>query len=179
VARILKQDFFARTADLVAPDLLGKFLVREARGVRTALMITETEAYDGFADRASHASRGRTKRTDVMFGKAGHWYVYFIYGMYEMLNIVTGDEGYPSAVLIRGVAGIDGPGRLTRALRITRALNTEPATTRSGLWIEDRGVSVTAGSIMATPRIGVSYAGEWAEKEWRFVLPPEHSKRGA
>jgi DNA-3-methyladenine glycosylase len=164
--RILKPDFFNRTADIVAPELLGKYL---GCGSRT-LMITEAEAYDGFEDAASHAARGRTRRNEVMFGSPGHWYVYFIYGMYEMLNIVTGADGYPSAVLIRGVDGIDGPGRLTRELGITRTLNAQPARTESGLWIEDRGLVVAPADIIATPRIGVSYAGEWASREWRFVL---------
>lgn len=168
--RILKRDFFGRTADIVAPELLGKYLVREHGDTEMAHMITEVEAYDGFEDLASHAAKGRTKRTDVMYGKAGHWYVYLIYGMYEMLNIVTGKDEYPSAVLIRGVDSIDGPGRLTRELGITRALNAKPASKGNGLWIEDRGIFIPTNSIIATPRIGVAYAGEWATKPWRFVM---------
>lgn len=164
--RVVRPDFFARTADVVAPDLLGKFLVRD----RAAYLITETEAYDGFEDKASHASRGRTKRTEVMFGRPGHWYVYLIYGMHEMLNIVTGPESYPSAVLIRAVEGIEGPGKLTRALGITRSLNGRLATRATGLWIEDRGVAIASADIVSAPRVGVGYAGEWAEKEWRFTI---------
>ena len=168
--RILRQDFFAQTADLVARELLGKYLVRAHGGAERALMITEAEAYDGFLDQASHAAKGKTLRTEVMYGKPGHWYVYLIYGMYEMLNIVTGKTDYPSAVVIRGVEGLDGPGKLTRELSITRALNAKPATKGNGLWIEDRGIFVPKNAIIATPRIGVAYAGEWAKKPWRFVI---------
>lgn len=168
--KILTQAFFKRSAPEVAPDLIGKYLVREINGVQTAYMITETEAYEGTDDRASHASRGRTKRTEVMFGCPGVWYVYLIYGMYQMLNIVTGDEGHPSAVLVRGVASVNGPGRLTKALGITGAMNTSPAGRASGLWIEDRGERIDPRHIKKTARIGVDYAGPvWAKKEWRFV----------
>lgn len=141
-------------------------------------MITETEAYDGFEDLASHAAKGRTNRTEVMYGEPGRWYVYLIYGMYDMLNIVTGPVDYPSAVLIRGVSGIDGPGKLTRSLRISRAQNAMPAKKESGLWIEARGIVITPSEIQTTPRIGVAYAKEWAEKPWRFVYSP-YTKKGA
>lgn len=168
--KILTQPFFKRSAPEVAPDLIGKYLVREIDGVQTAYMITETEAYEGTDDRASHASRGRTKRTEVMFGRPGVWYVYLIYGMYQMLNIVTGDDGHPSAVLIRGVCEIEGPGRLTKRLLISGDMNTLPASRASGLWIEDRGEYIDPRRIKKTPRIGVDYAGPvWAKKEWRFV----------
>jgi len=137
-------------------------------------MITETEAYDGERDLACHASKGRTKRTEIMFGPAGYWYVYFVYGVYDMLNIVTGPKGYPSAVLIRACQGktlpLSGPGKLTRELRITRALNGKPASKSSGLWIEDRCDEATPHRILRTPRIGVHYAGKWAKKPWRYVL---------
>lgn len=168
--RILKQSFFHRKATEVAPDLLGKFLTLERGAQRMSYMITETEAYDGPLDQASHASKGRTPRTEVMFGHAGHWYIYFIYGMYEMLNIVTGAKDYPSAVLIRGVESIDGPGKLTRDLGISRLLNTKAASSASGLWIEDHGIYIPKTSIARGPRIGVAYAGEWAKKPWRFVI---------
>jgi DNA-3-methyladenine glycosylase len=106
-----------------------------------------------------------------MFGPAGFWYVYLIYGMYEMLNIVTGEEGYPAAILLRGLRGVSGPGRLTRAMDIDRErFNGRAAAPASGLWIEDRGVAVDAGQIRRTARIGVDYAGEWARAEYRFVL---------
>jgi DNA-3-methyladenine glycosylase len=149
-------------------------------GAERRLRITETEAYDGPEDRACHASKGRTGRTEVMFGPAGRWYVYLCYGVHEMLNLVTGPREWPAAVLIRGVEGVSGPGRVTRALAITRALNgtaateeaaeTAGATENGGLWIEpaERGL-LAEGEILAGPRVGVDYAGpEWAAKPWRF-----------
>lgn len=168
---ILTSAFFARPAPVVARGLLGMYLVRRTEAGEMAFQITETEAYDGLDDRASHASRGKTARTAVMFGPPGYWYVYLVYGMHEMLNIVTGPDGHPSAVLIRGVEGIEGPGRLTKRLGITRTQKTLPATYETGVWIEDRGVRISPRHIQKTPRVGVAYAGEeWAAKPWRFVL---------
>lgn len=175
--RALGPRFFSETADIVAPALLGKFLIRERGSSHEAFMITETEAYDGSDDKASHAAKGRTNRTEVMFGPSGHWYVYLVYGMYEMLNVVTGKSGYPSAVLIRGVEGIDGPGKLTRELGITRTYNGKPVTKGNGLWIEDRGIVIPKSGMQMTPRIGVAYAGAWASKEWRFVIKGDKRKK--
>ncbi|MEK7509334.1 MAG: DNA-3-methyladenine glycosylase [Patescibacteria group bacterium] len=173
MARVLGEKFFMRSADRVAPDLLGKILVRQRGGETKRYRIIETEAYEGPLDKASHASRGRTARTEVMFGPPGRWYVYFIYGMYEMLNIVTGPKDHPGAVLIRAVkidhTLVDGPGKLTKELRITRALNAKKAVPENGVWIEDAKPVVEKG-IERTPRIGVAYAEEWAKKPWRFVL---------
>jgi len=135
-----------------------------------ALMITETEAYDGFSDKASHASRGQTPRNTPMFGEAGTIYVYFTYGRHWMLNIVCGKEKYPAAVLIRGAGEVEGPARLTKALRIDKRLNTKKLSKKDRLWIEDKGIRVSKKTIVATPRIGIAYAGEWAKKPWRFVL---------
>lgn len=164
---VLASSFFEQPTLVVAENLLGKYLVRDGQ----AFMITEVEAYDGFEDKASHASRGETPRNKVMFGGAGVWYVYFVYGMHHMLNIVTGPKGYPAAVLIRGVEGISGPARLTKALGIDRQMNEQKAQPESGLWIEDRGAIIPKNKIEKTPRIGVAYAGEeWASKPWRFVL---------
>lgn len=169
--KILKKDFFERDTLTVARELLGKYLVRTWRGSEYAYLITEVEAYDGFADKASHAHRGETARNAPMFGLARIWYVYLVYGMYNMLNIVTGQRGYPAAVLIRGVWEVAGPGRLTRKLHITRTFNALPASRRSGLWIEDWGFVVKDGDIERTPRIGVAYAcPTWARKKYRFVL---------
>ncbi len=161
----------------IAQGLLGATLVRRmSDGSLRRLRITETEAYHGPEDRASHASKGRTARTEVMFGPAGCWYVYLCYGVHEMLNLVTGPRDWPAAVLIRGVEGLSGPGRLTRALEVTRALNGRPADAAAdaektcGLWIElaEPG-TVDGGEIVAGPRVGVDYAGpEWAAKPWRF-----------
>lgn len=167
---ILTEKFYDRSVLAVAVDLIGKFLVREMGGMQYAYMITETEAYDGPHDKACHAYKGRTGRTEVMFGEAGHWYVYFVYGMHHMLNIVTGPVGYPAAVLIRGVDGVVGPGRVTKQLSIDKTFNTKKSLHESGLWIEDRGVIIDPVHILRTPRIGVAYAGEWAQKPYRFVL---------
>lgn len=173
MARVLGEKFFIRSADRVAPDLLGKILVRQCGGETKRYRIVETEAYEGPLDKASHASRGRTARTEVMFGPPGRWYVYLIYGMYEMLNIVTGPEDHPGAVLIRGVkldhVHLDGPGKVTKQLHITRALNAKKAAPKNGLWIE-YAKPVPSKAIERTPRIGVAYAEEWAGKPWRFVL---------
>jgi DNA-3-methyladenine glycosylase len=154
--------------------LLGKHLVRRQAGGRTeARLIIETEAYDGERDLACHARAGRTARTDVMYAAGGVWYVYLCYGVHEMLNLVVGPRDWPAAILIRGVEGAVGPGRLTRALAIDRQLNRAPAAPASGLWIEDRGVRVPACAVTRTPRIGVDYAGPvWAAKPWRFTLDP-------
>jgi DNA-3-methyladenine glycosylase len=177
--KILDSIFFARPTAAVAAELIGKFLVRERQGVREAHLITEVEAYDGFEDRASHAFRGRTARNAVMFGPAGVLYVYFTYGMHHMLNVTTGPVDYPAAILVRGVVGIRGPGRLTKALGITRDLDRLPALPATGLWFEDRGVAVKTRDIQRTPRVGVDYAGpRWAGKKWRFMLKTDPGVEG-
>lgn len=170
-AHSLEERFFDRSTLVVARELLGKFLVRRSRGRERALMITEVEAYDGFRDRGSHAHRGRTPRNGPMFGPAGHWYVYLTYGIHWMLNIVTRETDYPAAVLLRGLQGIPGPGRLTRTLEIDKRFNARAAVPGRGLWIEDRGERIRKGEIRRTPRIGIDYAGEvWRQKPWRFLL---------
>jgi len=164
-----------RSDDTVAMArwLLGKALVRTRGRERTALLITEVEAYDGEHDLASHASKGRTKRTEVMYQPGGIWYIYLCYGVHEMLNLVTGPAGSPTAVLIRGVEGINGPGRLTKRLGIDRALNGTKAVPQSGLHLEDRGVKIPRRLFKSGPRIGIDYAGPvWAAKPWRFYFDP-------
>jgi len=170
VNRVLLRQFFDRPTLDVAKELLGKFLVGKEGSKTIAAMITEVEAYVGHKDRASHASRGRTPRTEVMFGKAGYWYVYLIYGMHYCLNIVTERDGYPAAILIRGVEGISGPGRVTKYIGIDKRYNAVPASRTSGLWIEDRGVVIKPQSIRRSKRIGVEYAGSWKDKKWRFWI---------
>jgi len=151
-----------------ARALLGKYLVRAGHAPR---LITEVEAYDGERDLACHARFGRTGRTEVMYGEGGVWYVYLCYGVHEMLNLVVGPRDWPAAVLIRGVEGCAGPGRVTRLLGIDRRLNATRATRAGGLWIEDHGVAIPRGAVRATPRVGVDYAGPiWAAKPWRFTL---------
>ena len=170
--RIVKAKAFrSRKTVTIARRLLGKFLVRSTARGSVAAMITEVEAYDGEHDRACHARNGRTARNAVMYAPGGIWYVYLCYGVHELLNLVTGPRGYPAAVLIRGIDGASGPGRLTRVLGIGRRLNGAACAQESGLWIEDRGVRVPRRAITATPRIGVDYAGPvWARKPWRYVL---------
>lgn len=167
---VLERKFYARSALVVARQLLGKVLVRRVDGRELAAPITETEAYIGPHDLACHASKGRTPRTEVMFGPAGCWYVYFIYGIHWMLNVVTNDVDHPAAVLIRGAGEWTGPARLTKAMRIDKALNGAEASRSSGLWIEDRGIKIARGAIERTPRIGVDYAGHWANRPYRFVV---------
>jgi DNA-3-methyladenine glycosylase len=240
--KVLNKKFFCRPTLEVAQDLLGKFLVCKTsslykgglRGVKeVAVMITEVEAYDGPNDKASHASRGLTERNAVMFDEGGCFYVYLCYGMYEMLNIVTGKKDYPAAILFRGaiiplpgeVRGwsspllfkegqrvvkskianhksqiildglgkksslltkegmgeviLNGPGKLTKFLKINRAFNKKTAVKKTGLWFEDRGVKITKKMIKRTPRIGVAYAGPiWSKKLYRFVLSPSLRRRG-
>lgn len=162
----------------IARWLVGKFLVTMRESGVERRRIVETEAYNGPEDLACHASRGRTKRTAVMFNPGGLWYVYLIYGMHEMLNLVTGPRDFPAAVLIRGVEGIIGPGRVTRQLGINRRLNGAPCARASGLWIEDDGFEPPGDEVLATPRIGVDYAGSpWVEMPWRFVWNPPPTVR--
>lgn len=158
--------------------LLGKHLVRRFNdGHLDARPIVEVEAYCGESDQACHARAGRTKRTEVMYGPGGVWYVYLCYGIHEMLNLVVGPKDWPAAILIRGVEGAIGPGRVTKALAIDRRLNGTSATgEESGLWLEDRGVRIPRRSVVATPRIGIDYAGPiWTAKHWRFTLDPRAS----
>ena len=171
---VLPRAYFNRPTLTVARSLIGKYLVRSINGRMMAGKIVEVEAYVGPQDKACHASKGRTQRTDVMFGPGGVAYVYLIYGMYHCLNVVTEREEFPSAVLIRAIEIdgelIDGPGLLCRALQIDRRLNRVDLTTSESLWFEDRGALVERRHVGAHPRIGVDYAGEWAKKPWRFRL---------
>ena len=173
-SKILPRSYFNRPTVQVARSLIGKYLVRVINGRMLAGKIIEVEAYVGSEDKACHASKGRTRRTDVMFGPAGIAYVYLIYGMHHCLNVVTEREEFPAAVLIRAIELdgklIDGPGRLCRAMQIDRSLNRADLTMGESLWFEDRGASVKRGNVGAHPRIGVDYAGVWAKKPWRFRL---------
>ena len=171
---ILRPSYFMRPTLTVARSLVGKCLVRNNGRGTVAAKIVEVEAYVGPQDKACHASKGRTQRTDVLFGPPGISYVYLIYGMYHCLNVVTERDGFPAAVLIRAVEIdgelIDGPGRLCRALAIDRTLNRVDLTIGKELWFEDRGGRIHSRLIGAHPRIGVEYAGTWAKKPWRFRL---------
>lgn len=178
---MLSRPFYERTALQVARGLLGKVLVHRVSGRTRSGRIVETEAYLGEGDLASHAARGRTPRTEVMYGPAGHAYVYLIYGMYFCFNVVTGAEGVASAVLVRGLEPLtglpkgtrtDGPGRLTRALRIGRTENGVDLTT-AALRILD-GPPPPKGRIRRGPRVGVEYAGSWASRPFRFWVEGSH-----
>jgi DNA-3-methyladenine glycosylase len=183
--RRLRRGFYRRPAVEVGRDLIGRVLVHEVNGVRLAGRILETEAYQGPDDRASHASRGRTPRTEPMFWRGGHAYIYLIYGMHLCFNVVTGEEGDPQAVLIRALEplqGVDrmaansprsaradlgrGPGRLARALGLSRG-DDRSDLCRAGLHIEE-GAPVARSRIASGKRIGVDYAGTWAARRWRF-----------
>ena len=175
MARVMKaKEFHAKNTVALARGLLGQVLVRTfPDGRQERHVIPEVEAYHGEGDRASHASRGRTPRTKPMFGPGGVWYVYLCYGVHEMLNLVTGPRDFPAAILIRGVAGLTGPGRLTKALAIDRRLSGAPAAPVSGLHLETAGVRVPRRLVRAAPRIGVDYAGPvWSRKTWRFFFDP-------
>lgn len=172
---ILSKKFFLDNADTIAPKLLGKVLIRKIGSQTLYLIIIETEAYLGSYDLASHARFGKTKRNYAMFEDGGRWYVYFVYGMHWLLNIVTGKAGSPSAVLIRGgiflsknSRRIDGPGKITKILKINGSLTGKLNLKKSGLWIEDWGIKI--GKIKKYPRIGVGYSGKWAKKPLRFTI---------
>ncbi len=171
MSEVLPRDFYARDAETVARALLGTLLVHRREDLVQRARIVETEAYVGSHDLACHASRGRTRRTEVMFGPAGHAYVYLIYGMYDMFNIVTGPAGEAQAVLIRAVEPVeniigatDGPGKLTKVLGITRAYNGLDLCD-SSLWLEPGRMPA---EIVTATRIGVDYAGSWKDAPLRF-----------
>lgn len=173
--KILQKNFFKRNVVIVAEDLIGKYIVRDIQGKVTACRIIETEAYNGERDLACHASKGRTKRTEVLYAEGGHLYVYLIYGMHYLLNVVADVKDYPAGVLIRGIetknGKMVGPGKVARHLQIDKLFHGKKAEKKMKLWFEDRGQSVPYGRIKKTPRIGVEYAGPvWARKKWRFVL---------
>jgi DNA-3-methyladenine glycosylase len=167
----LPLDFYQRNADVVAKALLGKqLLVKHDQTIQRS-RIVETEAYMGSKDLASHASKGRTRRTEVLFGPAGVIYVYLIYGMYDMFNLVVSQENSPQAVLIRAVEPLEnitgssnGPGKLCKSLGITRKHNGV-SVLGSEIWLED---GPKPKPIITTTRIGVDYAKEWAKKPLRF-----------
>ncbi|NBD73805.1 DNA-3-methyladenine glycosylase [Patescibacteria group bacterium] len=175
---MLAPSFFDQPADRVARHLLGATLCVRVAGEVQRLPCTELEAYLGPEDLACHAAKGRTKRTEAMFGPPGTLYVYLVYGMHEMLNLVTGPAGHPAAVLVRGAGPYDGPGKLTRALGIDRRLNGRALGHAAGVWIEERS-PIAPREVIATPRIGVGYAGAWAEAPLRFVgrCPPETASK--
>ncbi len=172
----LPTEFYDRPALKVARDLLGQVLVLSEGGRTLRGRIVETEAYVGEHDLACHAAKGRTARTDVLYGPPGISYVYLIYGMYHLFNVVTLAEGTAAAVLVRGLeplegfdenARTDGPGKLCRAMGITLRHNRRDLVGSDSLWLEE-GRPVASSKVMRGPRIGVDYAGEWAAKPYRL-----------
>lgn len=164
----LNYEFYHRPCLQVARELVGKWLVRRLpSGEVLRLRISETEAYCGEADTACHAHKGRTKRTEVLYGDAGTIYIYLCYGMHWLLNVVTGDAEDPQAVLIRACVDAPGPGRLTKALGINGDLN-RGSICGDALWIEDDG---EACAVVTDKRVGIGYASqEDQDRLWRFKL---------
>lgn len=170
----LDRSFFYRDALLVAPDLVGKVLIRKDKENISSHTITEVEAYMGIEDQASHARFGKTARNAIMFDQGGLVYVYLIYGMYWMLNFVTGEQDQPQAILIRGINGYDGPGKITRALAIDQTFYGENLATSERIWIEDRNLKPAMTQV---PRFGINYAQEpWKSMPWRYIMAPQLQK---
>jgi DNA-3-methyladenine glycosylase len=165
---LLNKDFFNRDVLDVAPDLVGKILIRKLENnTYIRFRITETEAYRGEEDKACHAHKGRTPRTEIMYREPGTIYIYLIYGMYWMLNFVTEKQDVPQAVLIRCVEGYDGPGKLTKALQIDKSFNGQSIAENDRLMVFD---DLYKPDLITAPRVGIDYAGEeWASKPWRFL----------
>ena len=165
-------EFYSKRAPELAPSLIGKLLCRKVRDDNgehiVKLRITETECYFGEDDTACHAHKGKTERTKTMYLQGGIAYVYLCYGMHYMLNVVSGPDGYPEAVLIRGVEGYNGPGRLTKALKIDRSLNGEDLVLSEELWIEDDGY---CSEYVEGKRVGIDYATEeYRNILWRYTM---------
>ena len=172
---LVSREFYNRETTEVAKALLGMSLVHRFQEVERIGKIVEVEAYLGQHDLACHASKGRTKRTELMFGPPGHAYVYLIYGMYHCFNIVTEDPGIGSAVLVRAVEPVanikdrsNGPGLLCKAMGLDKGLNGQDLIS-DVLYVTDTGYC-PPHSVIEAPRIGVAYAGAWAEKPLRYYI---------
>ena len=165
----LQKEFFCRDIFKVAEELMGKCIVRKHEDDAIGrYRITEVEMYIGEQDLACHASKGRTARTEIMYAEGGKVYVYLIYGMYWLLNIVTGPKDLAQAILIRGVENIDGPGRVGRALKLDKSFYGEDLNSSNRIWIEDDGYK---SKFTRHPRINIDYAGEiWKNKAYRYVM---------
>lgn len=164
----LKKEYFRQPATVLAPDLVGKLLCRKVNGEILRYRITETECYYSEQDTACHASKGKTERTKVLYMQGGTAYVYLCYGMHSLFNVVTGEEGFPEAVLIRGVEGFNGPGKLTKAMGIDRSLNEIDMTVSDELWLEDDGMKP---AYRTAKRVGIDYAEEKDRNIlWRYIM---------
>ncbi len=164
----LGRNFFHRDALEVAPELVGKVIVRILPdGTSLRERIAETEVYRGEEDKGCHASKGRTKRTEVLYGESGQLYIYLCYGMHWLMNVITGEKDQPQGVLIRSGTVHNGPAKLTKYLQVTGELNNVPVWDREDIWIEDDGYRP---EITTAPRVGIDYAGyPWKDIEWRFI----------
>lgn len=164
----LDEAFFHRDALEVAPELVGKVLARRLEnGTVLKARLTETEAYRGEEDGACHARKGLTDRTRLLYGKSGIIYVYLIYGLHWLMNVITGEEGQPQGVLLRCSTEYPGPARLTKALYVDREMNGQPICNNPAVWIEDDGYRP---ALQTAPRVGVDYAPpEWRDKPWRYI----------
>lgn len=168
MSKRLGRKFFSQPATELAPALLGKLLCRRTEEGVMKYRIMETECYYSEEDTACHASKGKTGRTGVLYEKGGTSYVYLCYGMHSLFNVVSGKEGFPEAVLIRGVEGYNGPGKLTKVMQITRELNGEDLTTSKRLWLEDDGY---VPRYRADKRVGIDYATpEYRDILWRYIV---------
>ncbi len=166
---ILTRDFYAQDVLTVAPLLLGKLVCkRQADDSVLRMRIQETEAYRGMEDTACHASKGKTPRTRILFEQGGHCYVYLVYGMHWLMNVVTGGADAPQAVLVRAMeAPFNGPAKWTKHMGVTGAHNGLWLPENEELWLEDDGFSC---NYVAAPRVGIDYATEpWRSIPWRFI----------
>ncbi|MDE6592779.1 MAG: DNA-3-methyladenine glycosylase [Oscillospiraceae bacterium] len=161
------EDFYRRDGLIVAPELVGKLLIRKNGDEETVLRITETECYLGTQDTACHASKGRTARTEMLYKKGGTIYVYICYGIHYLMNIITGEEEVPQGVLIRACEGYEGPGRLTKKLQVDKSFNGENILRNPRICLADDGY---VPKIIRLPRVGIDYA-EKKDREalWRFA----------
>ncbi len=184
---ILPPEYFKEYTPRLAQNLLGKVLYRQQDSLLFRAIISETEAYHGPEDLACHCSKGYTPRTKIMYKEAGHIYVYLIYGMYYMLNFVTMEKNFPAAVLVRGIKNLqvsynhgksfepvaaptNGPGKLTKQLKLDKSLNGLKLHRKNGLWVANEQIKIYKNQIQNGPRIGVNYAKEWAKKPWRYWI---------
>lgn len=188
--KLPKSFYLQKDVVSIARQLIGKVLYTNIDGIITAGIISETEAYEGATDKASHAfGNRRTKRTETMFAQGGIAYVYLCYGMYELFNVVTNVKDIPHAVLIRGIIPyeglktmaqrrgveeikqkhVDGPGKLSKALSISRNMNDLDLCS-DVVWIEDKGIQIEEDQIVAAKRIGINYAEEDAFLHYRFFI---------
>lgn len=169
------RDFYLRDCLEVAPELVGKLLIRTLDGgERIALRITETEAYRGTEDTACHASKGRTPRTDMLWQEGGTIYVYLCYGIHSLMNIITGEKECPQGVLIRACEGYGGPGKLTKRLLIDKTFNGQSILGNPGIAVADDGFKC---EIIRKKRVGIDYAApKDRDALWRFVLKGDKSE---